>query len=139
MSTKLTAIRHRLVLPILGFSTLQLAACFPRQMPATPAVETKVVDASTGHPIQDALVVAWSDDSPDRTSSAMTNSDGFVKLATQQRTIWMPPIPFDFAYPAGHVRFSAAGYQSLELGAGEVTMKYRRSGQPVALTADPMK
>ncbi len=124
------------VLKHLLFSSLTvlLAGCIPREAPASPGVETKVVDAKTHLPIGNVLVTAWADDKPDARNSAKTDSQGFVHVEALQRTIWMPAIPYDFAFPKGHARFETAGYQTRELDAQYVLREYFVDHQPVELT-----
>ena len=113
---------------------LPLAGCIPRQAPASPGVDTRVVDAKTHLPIGGVLVTAWADDRPEAHNSATTDSQGFVHVEALQRTVWMPPIPYDFTFPKDHVRFEGAGYQIRELEAQYVLQKYFVDHQPVELT-----
>ena len=113
---------------------LLLPGCIPREAPASPGVETKVIDAKSHLPVGDVLVTAWADDKPEARNSAKTDSQGFVHVEALQRTVWMPPLPYDFAPPKGHVRFEAAGYQTRELDAQYVLRQYIVDHQPVELT-----
>jgi len=96
-------------------AVLGLSGCFPFTWPATPAVEARVVDATTQRPIPGALVTVWNVDHPDDfRAEARSDADGRVSLAKLDRTVWLPPLPFDPGWPDARVRWEAPGYAAQE-------------------------
>jgi hypothetical protein len=93
---------------------LPLDACFPTSWPATPTIDARVIDAASLQPIAGALVTVWSTDDPKRRIAAKTDSDGRVLLPQQERTMWLPPLPIDPAWPASRLRWEADGYDARE-------------------------
>ena len=122
----MTAMSVPLLLAVIG--------CVPMQAPASPWIRAQVVDANTHLPINAVTVTTWSREHPEKQVSGETDKNGTVTIAPSERTVWVLPVPYDFIAPGGPVRFTAPGYQSLELDASTITQAYVRDHKPVELT-----
>jgi len=108
----MVAARHRAV--ALLFAALGLDGCIPVNWPATPAIEARVIDATTERPIAGALVTVWATEHADRRVAGKTDAQGRVSLARLDHTMWLPPLPIDPAWPESRIHWEAAGYAPQE-------------------------
>ena len=109
--------RRRALTITVAAVTYLAAGCVPVTYPRLPGVQGRVLDADTGVPVANATAMVYERDKPDFRSEATTGTDGAFAVSELSRTIWIPPVPFDWGTPVDtlKVRISAPGYESRDL------------------------
>jgi hypothetical protein len=111
-------VQRRTALTLTAAAVTYLSAgCVPVTYPRLPGVQARVLDAETGAPIANATATVYERDKPDFRSEATTSTDAAFAVSELSRTIWIPPVPFDWGISVDtlRVRISARCYESRDL------------------------
>jgi hypothetical protein len=95
-------------------SVVCCSACVPFTAIISPQVDGTIVDDTTSHPIQDAIIVIHPGFPPrydGPTTTVVSDIAGRFAAEEKAKRIWLPPLPFDLFYPYAKLSVSATGYE----------------------------
>ena len=105
------------ILLVIAAAVLTCAGCIPFTVFTSPKIDGEIVDSATNAAIPAATIVvhpgfqAPYDGSP---TTVTSGADGRFLAPEITRRIWLPPLPYDFAYPNALVSVTTAGYEPQE-------------------------
>jgi hypothetical protein len=104
-------------LGIITAAFLACAGCVPFTAYIAPKVDGEVVDSTTNAAVPAATIVVHPGFQPRYDGSATTvtsDINGHFLSPEVTRRIWLPPLPFDLAYPDALISVSATGYEQTQ-------------------------